>query len=91
VDCPHSETIRHLERDMWQGNGRPSMTVRMQQAEDKISGFEDLIPKMREFITYAAYREKQAKNAWWQQPIGIAAIVATVEFIAKFVEHHMGW
>jgi hypothetical protein len=36
-------------------------------------------------------RQEDRDSEWWRQPVGVALVVAVIEFASKFIEHKVGW
>lgn len=93
-ECPHTEIVTHLARDMWHGNGKPGMTTRMQRVEDELVDYKELIPRIRDYLTLAAEREvlqKEAdKNRFWKTGLGIAIILFIMERGYGLIAIHLG-
>lgn len=91
--------VRRHDRDLYRGNGKPGVTIRLNDLEnykrrtenDLYNSETGIVPKMNEFLTIQKDREKQSskKNATLVTLVAAVAVLAPV--LWDVIKHSLGW
>jgi hypothetical protein len=83
-----------LEKDVYRGNeeygGKAGLTERMRALEEKFDYYNDLLPKMRDFLSMQEWRATEAKNAWWKTALGAGIILFFFNMLWSIIKSKIG-